>query len=420
MPVRQDHAEPRKTDAPDWRRNIALFFAGQTISLLGSSIVQYAIIWHITLTTESGLMLTAATLSGFIPQLLITPFGGVWADRYPRKMMIIGADAAVAFSTLVLAIQLLAGAEVWAMVFFVLAVRAVGTGIQMPAVQAAIPQIVPADQLVRMGGINGSLRSFIRFAAPVAGGLLLKFFPLVAALFVDLFTAAIGIGMLLFVPIPMHQRKGETGRHAFADMAAGLNFILGSRFYSRFFLFLATLFLTIVPVSVLSPLLVTRFYGPEVWKFSIAQAANAAGMITGGLCLARFGRSGLLRPTIRTMSVAGIISGLSIALLGTTAPYPIFVFILGLTGFFGPFMSAPAIAYLQAHVEHGMQGRVFSFQQMLGTAMLAAGTLVFGPLADRMDVRWLLWAAGLGQLFTSVLALGSPALKDGEQKNGAG
>lgn len=69
----------------DWKKNIALFFGGQTISLFGSSLVQYAIMWHITLTTESGMMMTLYIICGFIPTFILSPVAGVWADRYNRK-----------------------------------------------------------------------------------------------------------------------------------------------------------------------------------------------------------------------------------------------------------------------------------------------------------------------------------------------
>src|SRR5690606_4142812 len=88
----------------NWLKNIILFLSSQTISLFGSSLVQYAIMWHITLTTESGLMMTLYIICGFIPTFFLSPVAGVWADRYNRKILIIFADGLIAFSTLILAI----------------------------------------------------------------------------------------------------------------------------------------------------------------------------------------------------------------------------------------------------------------------------------------------------------------------------
>ena len=116
----------------NWRRNIVLFLSSQSLSLFGSSLVQYAMMWHITLTTESGIMMTLFIICGFIPTFLLSPVAGVWADRYHRKMLIILSDGMIAIATLILAILFSVGyKEVW-LFFAMAAIRAFGTGIQTP------------------------------------------------------------------------------------------------------------------------------------------------------------------------------------------------------------------------------------------------------------------------------------------------
>ena len=91
-------AEPT-TDRPRWRRDTALFLSGQIVSLFGSMLVQYAVLWYLTLTTKDGAVLALSTVFGFLPQAIVSIFGGVWADRHNRKLLIIGADAAIAAAT---------------------------------------------------------------------------------------------------------------------------------------------------------------------------------------------------------------------------------------------------------------------------------------------------------------------------------
>src|SRR5690606_25501406 len=142
----------------DWKRKAALFLSSQSLSLFGSMLVQYAIIWHITLTTQSGAMLTISTLAGFLPQIVISLFAGVWADRYPRKMLIIASDALTAVSTLILGVFFMLGyQELW-LIFIVVGIRSVGAGIQLPAVNAFLPEIVPQDKLIRVNSMNVSLQ----------------------------------------------------------------------------------------------------------------------------------------------------------------------------------------------------------------------------------------------------------------------
>ena len=84
----------------DWKRNTILFLTSQTLSLFGTSLVQYAILWYITLNTQSGVMMTIYIICGFLPTFFLSPFAGVWADRYNRKLLIMLSDSMIALSTL--------------------------------------------------------------------------------------------------------------------------------------------------------------------------------------------------------------------------------------------------------------------------------------------------------------------------------
>ena len=170
----------------NWKKNIIRFLTAQTISLLGSSIVQYSIIWYITISTSSGSMLTIATVCGFLPQVIISLFAGVWIDRYDRKKMIILSDLMIAIMTLILAVSFLSGYKNLWLLFIVLIVRSFGTGIQTPAVNAIIPQIVPNEQLMRINGINSTLYSLMMFVSPAVSGAVLSILSLEATLFIDI------------------------------------------------------------------------------------------------------------------------------------------------------------------------------------------------------------------------------------------
>ena len=129
-----------------WKNTAARFLTAQTISLFGSSLVQYAIVWYITLSTSSGRMLTISTVCGFAPQIAISLFAGVWIDRYDRKSLIMLSDTIIALSTLILAIAFFSGhRNIW-LLFTVLMVRSAGTGIQTPAVNACTAEASDAGK----------------------------------------------------------------------------------------------------------------------------------------------------------------------------------------------------------------------------------------------------------------------------------
>ncbi|EQB89501.1 hypothetical protein M918_03025 [Clostridium sp. BL8] len=169
----------------NWKKNTLLFLLSQTISLFGSSLVQYAILWYITLNTKSGAMMTISIICGFLPTFFLSPFAGVWADRYNRKTLIMLSDSFIALSTLLLAILFLMGYESMGLLFVMSALRSIGTGIQTPAIGAFLPQIVPEDKLTKVNGINGSVQSMVMLVSPMISGALLSMASIESIFFID-------------------------------------------------------------------------------------------------------------------------------------------------------------------------------------------------------------------------------------------
>lgn len=108
----------------NWKKNTAIFLGSQMISLFGSALVQYAITWHITLTTQSGFYMMLSIVCGFVPTFLLSPFAGVWADRYNRKVLVMLSDASIAVTTLILALMIWSGYDAIWLLFVALGIRA--------------------------------------------------------------------------------------------------------------------------------------------------------------------------------------------------------------------------------------------------------------------------------------------------------
>ena len=87
----------------NWKKNAGFFIGGQFLSMFGSMLVQHAITWHITLQTKSGLIMTLFTCAAMLPMVIVSPFAGVWADRYNRKRLIMLSDGFIALAMLGLA-----------------------------------------------------------------------------------------------------------------------------------------------------------------------------------------------------------------------------------------------------------------------------------------------------------------------------
>ncbi|MFE5335484.1 MFS transporter [Isoptericola sp. NPDC056573] len=387
-------------EMPGWKRNVAIFLTGQTISLLGSMLVQFAVMWHLTIVTQSGSVLMLSIVFGMLPQAFMSIFGGVWADRHSRKLLIIGADSAIATITLALALLMLSGVDDLWLIYVALAVRSTFAGIQTPAVNAMVPQIVPAPQLIRINGINQSIQSGMMLLAPVVAAAIYASFDIVAVFFVDVVTAVLGIGMLLLVTVPRLVRHDDAAPEDgapqkpsyFGDLAAGVRYIRGHGAVKWLMTIFATTMVLIGAPSYLTPLMVTRTFGEEVWKLTTNEVFWAAGMLAGGLAMAFVGT----RVTNRVALIVGstLAAGVFTAGLGLSTNMWVF-FVLGLLiGVTFTLMSAPSMAILQETVEPEMQGRVFGFVGIVMTVAMPLSMVVFGPLADRYSVQVLLVVAG--------------------------
>lgn len=393
----------------NWLKKSVLFLGSQTLSLFGSSLVQYAITWYITLTTQSGVMMTISIVCGFLPTFFLSPIAGVWADRYNRKTLIILSDALVAFSTLILAILFLIGYDAIWLLFVISAVRAIGTGIQTPAVGAILPQIVPEDKLTKVNGINGSIQSLVMLASPVVSGALLSMASIPAIFFTDVITAAIAIITLLFyLNIPVHGKAlQKQSTSYFNDLREGFAYIKNNNFVKKFFVFYAFFFILIAPAAFLTPLLITRSFGEDVWRLTANQMGFSIGMLIGGALIAAWGG---FKNKIYTMSLASFIIGGSTFALGSIPIFGGYLIFMGLIGIAMPFFNTPATVLLQERVEGDFLGRVFGVLVMISTSMMPLGMLAFGPISDVIKIEWLLMGTGLLLFIQGFFLIGSKVL----------
>ncbi|WP_424236869.1 MFS transporter [Bhargavaea ginsengi] len=392
----------RNLGKENWLRNIVLFLSSQTISLFGSSLVQYAIMWHITLETKSGMMMTLYIICGFIPTFLLSPVAGVWADRYNRKILIILADGLIALSTLVLAILFLMGHDAIWLLFLMAAIRALGTGIQTPAVSAILPQIVPKEKLTQVNGINGSIQAVIMFVSPMVSAALLAMASIEVIFFVDVVTAAIAIlTLLLFVKVAVHEKAASKQEMSYlSDFKEGLRYIGEHAFLKKFFFFFAVFFVLMAPAAFLTPLQVTRSFGDDIWRLTAIEIAFSVGMMAGGGIIASWGG---FRNRIRTLGFASVIMGICTLGLGLVPVFWIYLAFMALFGIAMPIFNTPAMTLLQEKVEEDYLGRVFGVLGMISTSMMPLGMLVFGPLADMVRIEWLLLGTGVLIIVLAVL-----------------
>lgn len=392
---------------PGWKKRVAIFMTGQTVSMFGSFLVQYAIMWHLTLTTKSGLVLALAAIFGFLPQAIVSIFAGVWADRVNRRAMIIVSDSVIALATLGLALLMLSGvSDLW-LIFLVMTVRSIGAGVQMPAVSALLPQIVPTDKLMSVNGINSSIQSALGLLAPVAAAAVYANMSIVPIFFIDVVTAVIGIGMLTLIAVPTLDRAASVDKPSyFADLKDGISYIFTHDLVRWVMGIFAIVFLLTVAPSNLSPLMIARNFGTEVWKLTVLEVSFSIGMALGGALIAVFAKKvNRISMIIGTSMFFGV---LAVALGFTTnlILYYVLFFIIGVAV---PSFYTSAMTLLQETVEPERQGRVFGFVGIVISVAMPLGMAILGPLADVFRVESLLVVTGGAMVVVAAAAILLPS-----------
>jgi DHA3 family macrolide efflux protein-like MFS transporter len=378
----------------NWKTNAFLFLGGQNISLFGSALVQYAITWHITLKTGSGMMLTAFVVIGFLPMFFISPFAGVWADRFNRKYLINMADALIALMTLIVALCFMAGYEnIW-LLLVCAGVRSLGQGVQTPAVNAFIPMIVPQEHYDRINGINSTIQSFGNIIAPMLAGAVLSFMSITAVFFIDIISALMGISVVFFFVRVPEQKTTEKHRSIgyFQDIQEGLRYIRSQPWLRGIIMVSIVFFLFIAPVAFLTNLKVVRDYGNEVWRLTAHELAFSAGMIAGGVLMSVWGG---FKNRSYSMGSGNILIGLGTSATGLVPGFWAYVVLMGFIGLVFPVFNVASMSLVQEKTDPAFMGRVFSVFGMVSGVLSPVSMLIFGPLSDKVNLNTLLVVSGV-------------------------
>lgn len=375
----------------NWKQKTGLFLSSQAISLFGSSLVQYAIIWYITLQTQSGVMTTLATLCGFIPQVLISLFAGVWADKYNKKMLIMLSDGAIACATLIIAVLFLSGLNSMWLLFLVLVIRSFGSGIQTPTTTSFIPEIVPENKLMRVNGLNSTIQSIMLILSPAASGALLSNVALEYIFFVDVITAVIGISVFSFVKVEPRKKKEEKVDY-FGSIKEGILYTKNHKLVSRLMIYLVLSNILIAPLAILTPLMVTRSFGADPWFLTLNEMVFFVGNILGGVLISSWGG---FQNKIYTIGTGCFACGILSVLLGLPFPFAVYLVWMGVCGLTMPLFSTPFITLFQENVDADKQGRVFSLISVITGAIMPLAMVLFGPLADSVKIETILIVTGI-------------------------
>ncbi len=364
--------------------NYLLFWSGQLVSLLGSSIASFVIIWWITLETGSPAYLAMASLVGFAPMIILTPFAGVFVDRWNRKRLIGVVDFLQALAT-ILIIFLFSWniVSIWH-VFAVLGLRGVFQAFHAPAVAAIVPLMVPQDKLSRMNGVNFLLSGLVNVLGPIIAATLLELWRINQILWIDAATFVVAVIPLLLITIPsVRKREEETQyRQSFKEeFGEGLAFIKRARGFLTLIILATALNFLLTPLSTQIPYFVKFDHLGEASDWALISVSVQGGTIAGGLLMTL--TKGFKKKTVAIMlSVYVIFLGYAIIAITPTGQFW-FMAIGGLTlAVCLPIANVSIQTITQTVVPREMLGRVNSVMGALASAASPLGMILSGIIVE--------------------------------------
>ena len=381
--------KPTQQGLCNWKAPFFTIWLGQTVSLVGSRLVQFALVWWLTEATGSATVLATATLVALLPGIVLGPFAGALVDRWNRRRVMFVADSFVALVSAWLAYLFWTGSVSTWHVYVAMLARALGGAFHWPSMQASTSLMVPNEHLARVAGMNQTLQGALSVTAPPLGAILLAVLPIQGIMGIDVATAAVAVTSLFFTAIPdppKTKRDPAAKSTLWKDLLAGLRYVRGWPGLMIILGLAMVINFVVNPAFTLMPLLVTDHFRGGALQLGWLQSSWGVGVLLGGVLLSIWGG---FRRRIYTTLVGLVLEGLAIVVIGL-APGSGFGLALGAmlaAGVMNPLVNGPVHAILQAAVRPDMQGRVFTLVGSLSSAMMPLSLVVAGPVADAIGVR---------------------------------
>jgi MFS family permease len=386
-------------------RNYRLFFAGQSISLVGTWMQQVAMSWLVYRLTGSAFLLGVVAFVSQVPTFLLAPFAGVLADRWDKRRLLIATQTLSMFQAVALACSVLAGTvQVWQIVTLSLILGIINT-FDIPARQSFIVDMVDnREALGNAIAVNSSMFNAARLIGPSIAGLLI---------------AAVGEGVcfilnavsylaVIVALVAMRLKPGKpkrTRRHILHELREGVSYAFGFSPIRSILLLIALVSLMGMPYSILMPVFARDILHGGAHTFGFLMAASGCGALASTVYLAsRESVLGLGRIII----MATFLFGAGIIAFAFSGSLILSLVFLCLTGFGGMALIASSNTILQTIVEDDKRGRVMSLFTMSFIGMAPFGSLIAGALANSIGARYTLLICGVscvagGALFAVIL-----------------
>ena len=386
-----------------------VIWAGQFVSLLGTSMTNFALTIWAWEQTGQATALALVQLFFFAPQILMSPLAGALVDRWNRKLVMMLSDVTTGLGTLTIFMLLRADALQIQHLYLVSAFMGAFQSFQFPAYSAAVTTMLSKEQYTRASGMLALAQNASGIFGPAAAGALLGVIGKTGIIAFDLLSILIAILALLAVPIPQPPTTAAASKRPslLQDSLYGFRYIAARpSLLGLQLIFFVINFTGSLCFPLMAPMILSKT-GNDTVILGVVQSAFGAGGVAGGVFLSAWGGprkrvNGVLLGMLGTFLLGFILMG-----VGTSTP--VWAAAAFTILFFNPLTNGSSQAIWQSKVPPEVQGRVFSARALIAQISAPIAMAITGPLTDRFLTPAMMPGGSLAPLFGWAVGTGAGA-----------
>lgn len=401
-----------------WKKVFYTISFGQAFSIIGSSIVQFAIMWYLTVKTNSAIQLSISAVVGLLPQAILGPFIGTVVDKYKRKNIMMISDSMIALATLILAISFISGINSINLIYFVLFIRSIGSSFHSYSMQASIPMIVPQDKLGLSTSVTQFIQSGSNIVGPALGALMLGYFDIGYILLIDIIGAIIAVITLMLVNIPNPIKSGEDIENSgiFQEIKYGYKELRKHRGLFELTIIMSVNAILCIPIGTLFPLMVNSYFNGGATQAGIIEMMFAVGMLLGSILIGVISNK---ITKINLIVIALLLFGIPLILSGLLLKNQIFIFgtFTLVMGMCAPLFNSGYFILLQTIIEPSVLGRVISIVTSMMLIATPIGFSLAGPVSEKIGINNWFLISGILTVILAAICRANKNVKSMESDN---
>lgn len=370
--------------------NYRIFLGGSFISNIGTWMQRVAQDWLVLeLSGGSGLAVGITTALQFLPMLLLSPYGGLLADRFDKRTILRITQAWMALAAAVLGLLAVTGTAVTWHVYLIAFLFGLGTAFDNPSRQAFVNEVVGPKHLANAIGLNSATFHASRIVGPALAGLVIAAFGSGWAILSNAVTYAAFIGALALIDgnrLQVSQRPPRAKR----QIREGFGYVLGN---PEILLVMCVVFFVGtfgMNFQMTSALMAQQEFHKGAQEYGILGTIMAVGSLTGALLAARRREA----PRGRFIVKMAVLYGLILIITGLMPTYLTYALILPITGFVALLTMTASNAAIQLNVAPHLRGRVMALYAMVMMGGTPIGAPILGWAGELFGPRWTLLAGG--------------------------